>query len=187
MPVMSIQTLSTFIALTLSFSTLWASPTEKMQSSGEAHIGTTIPRLVGYPLGSAQPFTTDSYFGKAVNHPKGIAYVVFATWCKPCVKGISELTTHALKLKNAGIQVVLLNMQEESDVVGPWTQAQKIPASFLVILDEWGTEAKKLGVKKNDGTAKLPLTVVTDGQGTVKAIFGKEGPDYLKLIFDSVK
>ena len=67
--------------------------------------------------------------------------MVFATWCEPCIKGIDELK-QAAKLKSAGIAVVLLNMQEEYDRVNPWMLARKLPNDFIVILDEWGTEAK---------------------------------------------
>ena len=83
-PVMS--TLLLLVALETS-----AKPTVLLETSGQAKVGNTIPRLVGYPIGTKQPFTSDTYFRKKDTNTKGVAYVVFATWCEPCIKGIDEL------------------------------------------------------------------------------------------------
>ena len=154
--------------------------TELRNEAGAAKVGQDLPRLVGYPLGATQPWVSHRMYSKLPPEKKGVVVVVFATWCKPCIKGIKVLASSKERLAKAGISVVLINFGEDAETVAPWTQTIGLPNDFTLILDEWGAEAAKLGVKKP--SARLPLTLVTDRSGKVKAIFGVEGDDYLSLL-----
>ena len=154
--------------------------TELRNQAGTAKVGQDLPRLVGYPLGATQPWVSHRMYAKLPPKTKGVAVVVFATWCKPCVKGIKVLVHSQERLAKAGISVVLVNFGEDAETVEPWKQTIGIPEDFTLILDEWGAEAAKLGVK--NPSARLPLTVITDQRGKVTAIFGEEGDDYLSQV-----
>ena len=154
--------------------------TELRNQAGKAKVGQDLPRLVGYPLGATQPWVSHRMYSTLPPKTRGVAVVVFATWCKPCIKGIKVLVRSKERLAKAGISVVLINFGEDAETVEPWKQTIGIPEDFTLILDEWGAEAAKLGVKKP--SARLPLTVMTDRRGKVTAIFGEEGDDYLSQV-----
>ena len=104
----------------------------------------------------------------------------FATYCKPCLKGIKALARAAPRLKAAGISVVLHNSFETPEQITPWLKKHGVPNEFRVILDEFGTDCERFGCKI--GTElRLPLTVIVDELGVTQAIFRQEGADFVDL------
>ena len=105
----------------------------------------------------------------------------FATYCKPCLKGIKALARAAPRLKAAGISVVLHNSFETPEQITPWLKKHGVPNEFRVILDEFGTDCERFGCKI--GTElRLPLTVIVDELGVTQAIFRQEGADFVDRV-----
>ncbi len=69
---------------------------------------------------------------------------LWATWCQPCVEELSEWSSHADELKNAGIDVVTINVDEPADD----REAQK--KQIVAMLD-------KLGVPFESGLGNIQL------------------------------
>jgi len=88
----------------------------------------------------------------------------------------------------AGLTLVLVDLREEADVVGPWLAARELGGE-TVILDRFGAIAKAFGVERRSGgksEATLPRTVVIDAAGRVVAIFGHEGADYVPRVLGAL-
>ena len=152
-----------------------------------ATLGRLAPRIVGYPWGSRTPFNSDTYFTKNKRKPNGVAYVIWATWCKPCKAGIRDLTAQVKRLRDAGIQIVLVNYKQDPSAVHAWTLSQNLPSDFLVLMDEWGNQSTTLGLKKDDGAIKLPWTVVTNETGIVTRMFREKQANFTNEIINATR
>lgn len=159
-----------------------ASPTitESLDESGPLSVGAEVPWFSGWTPGDE--VTNRDRLLKAA--PKGVALVVFATWCAPCVDGLKRLAAGRAALDAAGVRPVLVAYREEAEVVTPWLEARGWKDA-TVLVDRFGVAATALGVvsRTKDGErARLPRTVVLSGDGVVRGIFGREGDDYVARI-----
>ena len=124
---------------------------------------------------------------KLVNvRPKsGHALVLFATWCTECKPGLNLLARKKAELEGLGINLILVDYQEESAKVKPFITAAKLDFATL-LLDRFGRVATAFGAVQaktgGQSVVSLPLTVVADKDGIVRGIYTKEGADYFEKI-----
>lgn len=111
----------------------------------------------------------------------GQALVVsfFATWCKPCERGLPVLQKLNDELKGEA-SVVLVAFGHDAAEVNAYLGGKGI--SLPVVLDTYEKQAKKFGV----GEA-LPRTFVVDSAGRLAAVLECEGPDFASVIKGVVK
>ncbi|MFN3202629.1 MAG: TlpA family protein disulfide reductase [Bradymonadia bacterium] len=160
-----------------------AAPKAKAQAPAQATIavGQIAPWFAGWTLDQ-----------KLINRTKllkdadasGHLVIFFATWCKPCKKKLKYLSTAREALSTAGVRLVLVDYAEAPEKVSPFLDDFKGLAPDMVILDQFGKMSSSFGVtESNNGKekARLPLAVLLDGKGQVKAIYdeGEEGKEML--------
>jgi hypothetical protein len=94
------------------------------------------------------------------------------------------LVARKADLDAVNVDLVLIAVGEPASVVQPWLKARGLDGPTLV-LDQFGRLARTLGGAEVEGdreTLRLPRTVVLAADGTVRAIYAEEGPDYADRI-----
>ena len=107
-------------------------------------------------LADKQPFNLQQFKGKVI-------YVDFwASWCGPCAKSFPFMNELSRDLKDKGLQVIGVNLDEAS------ADAQnflvKYPANFVIAADTNEQCAKDFGVQA------MPSTYLVDRNGTVRHV-----------------
>jgi thiol-disulfide isomerase/thioredoxin len=159
------------------FSTCFSNElTESCGQSGTAIAGRKAPWFSGWTVDNKvfnikKPFEDPDV--------KLLAVSFFATWCVPCKKGIDMLCSGAEKLKQAGIYVVLVDVGEEELIVKKYVDEYKI--SLPVVVDKF-EKAKEIYLQKVGEKVSIPKTIIIDREGKIKAIFCREGDDYLERV-----
>ncbi len=160
-----------------------AAETERLTRSGAAVVGAQAPWFAGWtPAGQVLNRT-------AVLAQPGARHVVvlFATWCRPCEVGLRALAAARGALAAAGLSLTLVAVSEPPEVVTPWLAARGL-AGVPVLLDKFGAAAQALAGRGAAGeTIALPRTILMDRAGTVRAIFGREGPDYVPALLATAR
>ncbi|MGD0961446.1 MAG: TlpA disulfide reductase family protein [Methylomonas sp.] len=92
-----------------------------------------------------------------------VVYVDFwASWCGPCVESFPYMNKLNNELKDKGLQVIGVNLDENSD--DAITFLKTTPAQFLVAADTGAQCAKDFGVKA------MPSTYLVDRKGVVREV-----------------
>jgi len=153
------------------------SETESLQISGQAFVGEKAPWLSGWTM-SGDVFNIDMPFKD--KSTKRLVLVFWTTWCIPCRRGMSMIEGAADTLNKSGSVVVMVNFGEGREMIRKYLK--KYSVSFPVVLDRYKrTEKTYLSDVKNNKVS-LPKTVIIDPDRKVKAIFGREGDDYIERI-----
>lgn len=119
-------------------------------------VGKTIPACTLSPIGESQNFDLNQYKGKVI-------YVDFwASWCGPCAKSFPFLNELHRQLKDQGLQIVGVNLDE--NVGDSKAFLAKYPASFTVAADVSKQCAKDFDVKA------MPSSYIIDRKGVVQHI-----------------
>lgn len=164
-------------ALTLGLSaTATAAPAKtKAKAPAEASQGLSVgqqaPWFAGWTLDQRLINRTKLLRDKDA---KGHLIVFFATWCGPCKKKLAHLGTAKEALSAAGVRLVLVDYAEPPEQVGPFLQTFKGLQPDTVIVDQFGRMSASFGVTAKVGgkeTARLPLAVLLDAEGRVKAVY----------------
>ncbi len=93
----------------------------------------------------------------------------FATWCIPCKAEIPIL--HQLQEAYPEVKFLLVNVEEKSDLVTKYVQANNI--TLPVLMDMYSVVANKFGIVNEKNVAVLPQLVVIDQSG--KLAYAHEG------------
>jgi peroxiredoxin len=155
-------------------------PTEQLQTSGKATVGQPAPWFAGWTAQDRVLNRTRLLKQSASGH----ALLFFATWCKPCEVGLAQVQAQHAALQAAGLNVILVAVGQSAEDVQPWLKARKLDA-FPLLIDRFGTIALAFGAQTiADGTAttQLPRTALLAPDGTVRALLGREGPDFIELL-----
>jgi peroxiredoxin len=111
--------------------------------------------------------------------------VFFATWCTNCEDELFLIKEARQKVEEAGVDLVLVACGEDAETTMPWLRERGLDGE-TVLIDRFGQTAKAFGVDDN-GTMKLPRTVVLGVKGTVLASFGNEGKRIVKRVLGSIR
>ncbi|MFC1889190.1 peroxiredoxin family protein [Thermodesulfobacteriota bacterium] len=148
--------------------------TKDLRKSGEAVVGKPAPWFSGW-TGENKVVNLNKLL--ADPDAKCVALAFFATHCKPCRKGLEMLRDSESRLRKAGIKVVLVDFAEKEDKASAYVKELRLP--FMLVLDTYG---KMKGTYLNGNKPELPRTVLIGKDGSVRAIFGEEGEDYINRI-----
>ena len=99
----------------------------------------------------------------------------WATWCPPCVHEMPSLQRASEALKDADVQVLAINMGEDLDAIGQFTD--QVEVDFPLLLDDNMLSGPLWEIKG------LPTTYVIDGEGQIRYVVlgDKEWDDPLIL------
>jgi thiol-disulfide isomerase/thioredoxin len=149
---------------------------ELLDSCGQARVGEAAPWLAGWTL-DEQVFNIRKPFEN--ENTRRLALVFWATWCKPCRKGIEWLEEASDSLMATGVTVVLVNEGEPlKKVTGYWKRREP---SFMVVLDPYSLACERY-LSRAGGGCPLPFTALIDRDGYVERLIGAEGDDYIDLL-----
>lgn len=118
--------------------------------------GSQAPNCALTPVGGAQHYDLRQFHGKVV-------YVDFwASWCGPCTKSFPFLNKLDHELRDRGLQVIAVNMDETAQDAQNFLAAY--PANFTVAADTSGQCAKDFGVKA------MPSSYLVDRNGVIRHV-----------------
>ncbi|MBU0550210.1 TlpA family protein disulfide reductase [Myxococcota bacterium] len=156
--------------------TLLSAAPPTMSPPRRATIGQTIPFFAGWTLDD-RVLNREKIL--ATPRARGHIIVLFTTWCAPCEVGIKTLNAQQEWLRERGIYLWLINIQESPEEVKKYKEKHKITAP--IILDRFSRTAETLGDFK-EGKGKLPKTITIDDKGEIRGIIQEEGDDYIERI-----
>lgn len=105
-------------------------------------------------LTDTRPLNLQQYKGKVI-------YVDFwASWCGPCVKSFPFMNQLDSELKQQGLEVIGINLDEDIEEAKQFLQ--QTPASFTTAKDPAQQCAKDFGVKA------MPSSYLVDRNGTIR-------------------
>ena len=118
-----------------------------------AEAGSAMPACLVSPIGETQSENLQRYKGQ-------VLYVDFwASWCIPCAKSFPFLNEMHNQLKDQGLQIVGVNLDENVDEAKAFLA--KVPANFTVVADMSKQCARDFGVKA------MPSSYLIDRKGIV--------------------
>jgi thiol-disulfide isomerase/thioredoxin len=119
-------------------------------------VGQPIPKCAVSGIGENQNLDLNQYKGK-------VLYVDFwASWCGPCAKSFPFMNEMHQQLKDQGLQIVAVNLDENADDAKAFLA--KYPASFTVMVDASKQCAKDFDVKA------MPSSYLIDRNGVVQHV-----------------
>jgi cytochrome c biogenesis protein CcmG/thiol:disulfide interchange protein DsbE len=134
-----------------------------------------MPPSARHPLagGVAPEFETESTGARTVGVPGGyrtrvIVLDFWASWCPACNVTLPALDALWRDRKQDGVMVIGISVDETEQAAD--LTAQRLGASFPIVSDPYQRIAGRYGV------AKVPLTFVIDGSGTVRWV-GRDPSD----------
>jgi thiol-disulfide isomerase/thioredoxin len=136
-------------------------------------VGASLPECALEVMDSKQNLSLSQYKGK-------VLYVDFwASWCGPCAKSFPFLNELHQQLKDQGLQIVGVNLDENVDDAKAFLA--KYPASFSVMADTGKQCAKDFDVKA------MPSSYIIDRKGIVHHIHLGFRPGEAKELRDLVE
>ena len=172
---MTLRFLCLFVTLTI---TGYAGNTTSLRRMGQANVGKPLPFLSGFDLATGAPTNSDIVLA---DHKSTHLFVFFQTTCSNCLVGMRELSTQDIRLKAAGIDVVLVDIQESPETIRPWLAVNKL-SGYRTFVDTYGTAAGSPMGLIQDGVVRLPASVLVNAKGIVRRLFTTEGPDWIDQI-----
>jgi peroxiredoxin len=121
-----------------------------------AEIGSKAPDCALTKINDKQPYDLQQFQGE-------VLYVDFwSSWCPPCAKSIPFLNELDRDLKNSGLQVIGVNMDQAPEDAKAFLA--KYPANFTVVSDANETCAKGFDVQA------MPSSYLIDRNGVIRHI-----------------
>jgi len=152
------------------------SETQVLLACGKAQIGEQAPWLSGWTLDD-KVFNIRKPFESGETNR--LVLVFWATWCKPCIKGLERLSESATALDEAGIVTVLVNVGERKEkILEFFGETEPL---FLVVLDPYQVSCDSY-LRRPNGRWALPFTALIGQDGAIESLLGAEGDDYIERI-----
>lgn len=127
-----------------------------ISSINAAEVGHQVPHCQLTSLATSQHFDFRPLVGK-------VLYVDFwASWCPPCAKSFSFLNTLNHELKNRGLEVAVVNLDEQVDDAKIFLTEH--PTNFTVLVDATKQCAKDFDVKA------MPSSYLIDRKGIIRHV-----------------
>lgn len=138
-----------------------------------------IPWFAVRKLDKGNPPWTQKHLQKLYDEgAERVAFVYFATWCVPCRAGVLELVKQKDALKQAKVEVVLVNVGEkDEDLIGKWQKAVGAE-DFTLLLDPFRRMTEGFKLIAPGAEMALPRTLVIDKNLKVVKMIGEEGSDW---------
>lgn len=123
-------------------------------------------RQAGGPIGTLAPdFQLMSLEGKPVKlsdfRGRPVLLNFWATWCGPCKAEMPLLSKTHEELKDEGLVILAVDVQESPSVVQRYAEQNKLP--FLIVLDQTGVVAEHYRVRA------YPTTFFIDANGVIQS------------------
>ncbi|MEN9800851.1 MAG: hypothetical protein RL653_4548 [Pseudomonadota bacterium] len=138
---------------------------------GPLRVGAPAPEFGGW-LPSNELFSSARFMKERAGQAVVVSF--FASWCKPCQKGLPVLQKLNDELKGRA-SVVLVAFGHDRDEVKAYLEGKDI--TLPVVLDTYKKQSQKFGVD-----TALPRTFVVDAGGKLVAAFECEGPDFAEQL-----
>ena len=104
----------------------------------------------------------------------------WATWCPPCRREMASLENLYQETKDKNVEVIAVNVGEDTDTVFPFINSLDVIPTFAVLLDKDSSAMKRWKARS------LPTTYVVNAEGKViyRAVGGREfdHPDVVNKI-----
>ena len=147
-----------------------------LKQSSELQVGGVVPFFSGWLANGHDTFSLKKLLRQG---KKRYVVTVCTSTCKPCFRGLRELTNARDEFKKRDIGVVVYVADQEE-------KARELKARFElewthVVVDKFKSFTRKFAAGK-DGTLELPRTFVFDNEGRIEMIIGQEGADYIGLL-----
>lgn len=127
-----------------------------VQTVMAAETGGAAPGCALTAIGDASPVDPQQFLGKVV-------YVDFwASWCGPCAKSFPFLNQLHGELKDKGLQVIGVNLDENPEDAKAFLA--NYPVNFMVAADSGEQCARKFDVKA------MPSSYIIDRKGIVRHV-----------------
>ena len=126
---------------------------------------------------------------------KRVVLSFFATWCENCRAEFLLMKEHAAKLKEKGVQVYLIDVNEDIAKKGKEGSDKDVKdfvekyagGSFPYYFDQNVGLLKSFGiVAKNASTFSLPVIVVMDTELRVLSVFTEAGNDFPQILWEDL-
>ncbi|HEY2759256.1 MAG TPA: TlpA disulfide reductase family protein, partial [Pirellulales bacterium] len=149
--------------------------------AGDAdHPAGTQSALVGKPAPDFELNLLDGgKFRVSQNKGKVLVLDFFATWCGPCVGAMPQVEAAIDELKDRGVKLVAVNMQEDSKTIQGLLERLNLKPT--VALDRDGVAAEKYSV------TAIPQTVIIGADGNVARLFIGGGPEFADQLRQALK
>ena len=159
------------------------SKSEQLTQSGEAKIGEPMPFFSGWTSSTDQ---SQAYsLKRALSHRKNrYVLTVCASWCKPCLEGLEELSLQKENFLSRDIELIVL-VADQSQHARELNERFDLSWAY-VLVDEFHTFALKLApsqLSESGENLSLPRTIIFNADGVVEKIIATEGEDYVRLLF----
>ncbi len=153
-------------------------PTQLAEKAGPIVQGRSMVSFAGATL-DGRDFALSRFL--RTERPKAVVISLFGTWCDTCASRLPSVGKIAEGRRARGLALVLVdvNEPEAGPDVGGWLRDHGVDVGALcasVVLDPFGKISERLGA------SALPRTFVVGADGSVRAVFIREGDDFEALL-----
>jgi len=157
------------------------SRSQLLQSLGPVRVGQEAPAF-GAQLVSGEAVTLARLLNpEEGGEPRALAITFFASWCKPCVRGLVSLSDSRAQWSAAGMSVLAVGVGESRQAAGDFLRQRGV--DLPVVGDRYCQVGGLYGL--GEGHTTLPRTVVIGGDGKVRLIVGNEGEDFVARLMEA--
>ena len=155
--------------------------TQKVDSLGTLRVGQLLPAF-------ALPVAANDIVSRRTllesERPMLIGF--WASWCASCRAGITAVQAWQSGLEDAGLpqpSLLFINVGEKRETIE--ATRQHYGWTLPLVQDRFGAVAERFGIPLRGNEASrssLPVTVLADAEGVIRAIYTAEGEDFSRVL-----